>query len=412
MRKAFIPLILILLSCISGCRGKNTRSAEADSDVVNDTIYPLGFLTDTLSVTQGKIKSGQTFSGLMGSLGMDAADVYNLTMACDTIFDARKIIAGNSYEAYYTTDSLDRKLRYVVYSEDRIRSAVFRCFDSLAVWHYDKPVYKYVKNADIIIESSLWNAMIDAGASPLLTLKLSDIFAWTVDFFGLQKGDRFRATYVESVCDSTIMSIDSVYFSVFSRDGKDLYSIMYDQGDGGNLYWNEKGESMRKAFLKAPLQFTRISSRFSYARRHPITGQVRPHTAVDYAAPMGTPVMSIGDGTGISRKYEGGGGNTVRIRHNSVYTTAYLHLSKFAAGLHEGQRVRQGEVIGYVGSTGSSTGPHLDFRVWQNGSPVNPLTLDSPSEEPIKEENKAALDSVFRHYLRQYGIQSEPDPGQ
>lgn len=173
---------------------------------------------------------------------------------------------------------------------------------------------------------------------------------------------------------------------------------MFDQGDNGNLYWNEKGESMRRAFLKAPLEFKRISSGFSYARKHPVTGQIRAHTAVDYAAPMGTPVVALGDGTVISAGWAGGGGNTIKIRHNSVYTTSYMHLRNFAQGIKAGTRVRQGEVIGYVGSTGTSTGPHLDFRVYQNGTAINPLTLESPSAEPIKEENKAALDSVLRVY--------------
>ena len=148
---------------------------------------------------------------------------------------------------------------------------------------------------------------------------------------------------------------------------------------------------MKKAFLKAPLKYSRISSGFSYARKHPVTRKVRPHTGVDYAAPKGTPVMSIGDGVVTSRKYEGAGGNTVRIRHNSVYSTAYLHLSKFASNLKVGQRVRQGEVIGYVGSTGTSTGPHLDFRVWKNGTPINPLKMESPPAEPVKKENMAAF---------------------
>ena len=156
---------------------------------------------------------------------------------------------------------------------------------------------------------------------------------------------------------------------------------------------------MQKAFLKAPLKFNRISSGFSYHRKHPVHGTVRPHTGVDYAAPTGTPVMSIGDGTVLSVGYAGGGGNTVKIRHNSVYTTAYLHLSKYAKGLHAGQRVRQGEVIGYVGATGTATGPHLDFRVWKNGSPVNPLKLESPPSVPIKEENRPVLDSLIQ--LRQ-----------
>ena len=148
---------------------------------------------------------------------------------------------------------------------------------------------------------------------------------------------------------------------------------------------------MRKAFLKAPLQYSRISSGFSHARKHPVTRKVQPHTGVDYAAPKGTPVMTIGDGVVTSMKYEGAGGNTVRIKHNSVYSTAYLHLSKYGPGLKVGQRVRQGQVIGYVGSTGRSTGPHLDFRVYENGKPINPLTIKSQPKMPISEENKAAF---------------------
>ena len=240
-----------------------------------------------------------------------------------------------------------------------------------------------------------------AGASPLIILSLSDIYAWTVDFFGLQKGDRFRVLYEEKVCDGEVIAIDTVRYAIFSHNGKDLPMVMYDQKDGGNIWWNEKGESMRKAFLKAPLKFSRISSGFSYARRHPVTRRVQPHTGIDYAAPKGTPVMSIGDGVVTSKKYEGAGGNTVRIRHNSVYSTAYLHLSGYAKGLKVGQRVRQGEVIGYVGSTGRSTGPHLDFRVWKNGSPINPLKMESPPAEPLKKENLEDFELVHKKYRAQ-----------
>ena len=174
----------------------------------------------------------------------------------------------------------------------------------------------------------------------------------------------------------------------------------------GNKYWNEKGESMRKAFLKAPLKYNRISSGFSYHRRHPITRRVQPHTGVDYAAPKGTPVVSIGDGVVLERSYKGAGGNTVKIRHNSVYTTAYLHLSKYGPGIKVGSRVKQGQVIGYVGSTGRSTGPHLDFRVWKNGTPINPLKMDSPPALPIPkdqmpqfEEAKSATLQTVAYYI-------------
>ena len=198
-----------------------------------------------------------------------------------------------------------------------------------------------------------------------------------------------------------MVAVDTVRYAVFSHAGQDFPAIMFDQQDGGNLWWNEKGESMRKAFLKAPLKFSRISSGFSYARKHPVTRKVQPHTGVDYAAPKGTPVMTIGDGVITSMKYEGAGGNTIRIRHNSVYSTAYLHLSGYAKGLKVGQRVRQGDVIGYVGSTGRSTGPHLDFRVWKNGTPINPLKMDSPPAEPLKQENMEAFTQTWQSYQHQ-----------
>ena len=166
-------------------------------------------------------------------------------------------------------------------------------------------------------------------------------------------------------------------------------------------YYDEQGNSLRKTFLKAPLNYKRISSHFSYARKHPIYHTVRPHTGVDYAAPAGTPVVALGDGVVTFRAYKGGGGNTIKIRHNSTYETAYLHLQKYAKGLQVGQYVKQGDVIGYVGSSGASTGPHLDFRVWKNGTPVNPLTLESPSAEPLPNDLHPAYDSLALHYNRQ-----------
>lgn len=408
--KRLTPLLILFasLSIAFSCGGH--RHGVVDTEEPNDTIPPLGFLTDTLRLVDGAVKNGSTFNGLMTSLGMSSEQAYKLFQACDSIFDVRKLRAGNNYHAYYTLDSLDSKLHYLVYDEDRIHQTIFRCFDSLAVWKYDKPVKHVRKRADVTIHSSLWNDMLSAGASPLLIIKLADIFAWTVDFFGLQRGDRFNLIYSQTECEGELISIDTIYYCVFTNDEKEMYSIMFDQGDGGNIYWNEKGESMRKAFLKAPLQFTRISSGFSYHRKHPVTGQVKAHTAVDYAAPTGTPVMSIGAGTVISVGWAGGGGNTVKVRHNSVYTTSYMHLSKYAKGLKVGQRVQQGEVIGYVGATGTATGPHLDFRVYQNGTAINPLKMESPSEEPIKEEYRAALDSVFAVYRAE--LEATPAPAQ
>jgi murein DD-endopeptidase MepM/ murein hydrolase activator NlpD len=388
----------VFASC--GRKGENVDSStisQTDSLAFHQESGGLEFqIPDSLECRSGKVKNGQFFSNLLTSLGLSNQEAYNLSQACAPTFDVRTLRVGNTYKAYY-----DSSLQYLVYDRDRTSQLIFRCQPPYEVIVYEKPVTIERRYADVTIENSLWVDMTDAGVSPNLILSLSDIYAWTVDFFGLQKGDRFRVLYEEKMCDGEVIAVDTVRYAIFSHGGEDFPSVMYDQKDGGNIYWNEKGESMRKAFLKAPLKFSRISSGFSYARKHPVTKKVRPHTGVDYAAPSGTPVMSIGDGVVTSVKYEGAGGNTVRIRHNSVYSTAYLHLSKYAKGIKEGKRVRQGEVIGYVGSTGRSTGPHLDFRVWKNGSPINPLKMDSPPAEPLKDAHKDAFEALHEKYKAQ-----------
>jgi murein DD-endopeptidase MepM/ murein hydrolase activator NlpD len=389
-----VALALIMNSCCNG----GTKEIPAEDHVAEaaEPTSQLSFL-DSLRCQEGKVRNGQFFSTMMTGLGLSAQEAYDLTIACDTIFNVKNLRVGNTYKAYYEGDTL----KYVLYRQDRTVDVLFECQPPYKVSMLTRPVEVRQKYADVVINSSLWNDMRAAGASPLLILSLSDIYAWTIDFFGLQKGDRFRVLYEEKVCDGDVIAIDTVRYAIFSRNGQDLPMVMYNQKDGGNIWWNEKGESMRKAFLKAPLKFSRISSGFSYARRHPVTRRVQPHTGIDYAAPKGTPVMSIGDGVVTSMKYEGAGGNTIRIRHNSVYSTAYLHLSGYAKGLKAGQRVRQGQVIGYVGSTGRSTGPHLDFRVWKNGSPINPLKMESPPAEPLRQENMPSFEEMHKKYRAQ-----------
>ncbi len=398
------PYIRIVLSalCVFAVSCGRTGDNPVETAVPEEghgPFHDLGFCTDSMEVVSGKVKSGQFFSTLLGDLGMSAAEAYNLTNACDSVFDVKTLRVGNSYDAYYSSpDSTAKSLEFLVYERDRSSQIVFSCRPPYGARVYEKPVTVEKKYAEVTISSSLWNDMLEAGVSPLLIVSLSDIYAWTIDFFAIQKGDRFKVLYEQKVCGGEVIAIDTVRYAEFSHGGEVLPMTMYNQNDGGNIWWNEKGESMRKAFLKAPLQYSRVSSGFSYARRHPVTRKVRPHTGVDYAAPTGTPVMTIGDGVVTSVKNEGAGGKTVRIRHNSVYSTAYLHLSRYAKGLRAGQRVRQGEVIGYVGSTGRSTGPHLDFRVWKNGTPINPLKMDSPPAEPLKKENMESFQAAAANY--------------
>ena len=403
MRRLYIILSVVLSVAVFASCGRKGESAEAlaqtilnESENVEESsrLHPC---LDSLICREGKVRNGQFFSTLLTSLGLSAGEAYNLTQSCGDVFDVRTLRIGNSYKAYYSSDTL----QYLVYDRDRTSQIIFQCQPPYEISVCEKTVTVEKRYADVTISNSLWVDMTNAGVSPNLILSLSDIYAWTVDFFGLQKGDRFRVLYDERMCEDEVIAVDTVRYAIFTHNGTDYPAVMYSQKDGGNIYWNEKGESMRKAFLKAPLKYSRVSSGFSHARRHPVTRKVQPHYGVDYAAPTGTPVMSIGDGVVTSVKYEGAGGNTVRITHNSVYKTAYLHLSKYAKGLKVGQRVRQGEVIGYVGSTGRSTGPHLDFRVWKNGSPVNPLKMDSPPAEPLKGEHKTAFEGMAEKYKAQ-----------
>ncbi len=397
MKQGYIYAFAALLCLCAACGRKEASQVVEVIDIEESAAPALGFVPDSLDMRSGEVKNGQFFSTLLGGLGLSQQEAYNLTEATKEVFDVKTLRVGKQYRAYYK----DSVLKYLVYDRDKASSIVFDCTAPYAAWVYEKPVTVEQRYADVTISSSLWVDMRAAGVSPLLIVSLSDIYAWTVDFFALQKGDRFRVLYEERMCDGEVIAVDTVRYAVFSHGGDDFPMVMFDQKDGGNMWWNEKGESMRKAFLKAPLNYSRISSGFSYARKHPVTRKVQPHTGVDYAAPAGTPVMTIGDGVVTSVKYEGAGGNTVRIRHNSVYSTAYLHLSKYAKGLKAGQRVRQGEVIGYVGSTGRSTGPHLDFRVWKNGTPINPLKMESPPAEPIKDSNKEAFAETSAKYKAQ-----------
>ena len=388
----FVFCVLSVFLFASGCARKQVSE---DAGPQKDSIPPIGFVEDNYRIVEDKVKDGEIFTALMSRLGMDHQDALALAGECGTAFDVCKMRAGNTVKAYYAEGEVPE---YVVYEQDKINRVVFKTADSLAVWLYSKPVEVNREYADVTINSSLWNDMVEAGAPTMLIVALSEIYAWSVDFFALQEGDRFKVLFDEKTCEGEFISVDTIYYAEFISGDTVIPAIMYDQGDGGNIYWKADGESLKKAFLKAPLKFTRISSGFSYRRRHPVTGKVRPHTAVDYAAPSGTPVMTIGDGTVLSAGWTNGGGKTVRIRHNSTYTTSYMHLSRYASGIKEGARVHQGQVIGYVGSTGMSTGPHLDFRVWKNGTPVNPLTLESPAATPILPENLHALDSIHGVY--------------
>ncbi|MDR2936863.1 MAG: peptidoglycan DD-metalloendopeptidase family protein [Rikenellaceae bacterium] len=346
-----------------------------------------GIDTSGYERVEGTISPGDNLSLILSRYGVSAGRVDSLSRRCEGIFDVRSIRADDAYEAFISKDSL-RRLCHLVYRRSPVEFFVFSVADTLSVTPFVKEVRIERRVAEASIESSLYNAIAGQNLPISLALDLSDIYAWTVDFFGLQKGDAFRVIYDERRVDSTLLGTGRIWGAWFDSGGKRYYAIPFDQNEKIS-YWDESGNSLRKNLLKAPLQFSRISSKFSGGRLHPVLRIVRAHYGIDYAAPSGTPVHAIADGVITAKGWRGGGGNTVKIRHPfNGLESGYLHLRGYAPGLAIGQRVSQGELIGYVGSTGLSTGPHLDFRVWQHGKPIDPLKIPSEPAEPVAESNR------------------------
>lgn len=377
---------IALLRCNTGSAGDCT---ETDSTVIKrDTLYRYGLPIELFAAKYDTIRPRQTLAEVLMAYGLSAQKIYNLTTQCpDTVFDVRKVRAGQPCALLSELDSMGTP-RYFVYEINAKEYAVFDLVTD-TVTRGALPTSWHERSAQGTVESSLWNAMLDGGASPQLAVMLSHIFGWTIDFFGIQKGDHFSLIYEQEYVEDRPLNNFRIRAASFCASDSMYYAIPFVQ-DGEELYYNEKGNSLEGAFLKAPLDYYRISSRFTNSRYHPVLKRYRAHHGVDYAAPTGTPVYAIGSGKVIAKGYQAnGGGNYVKIRHNSTYTTTYMHLSRFAKGLQVGDHVAQKEVIGYVGSTGLSTGPHLDFRVYENGKPINPLTIKSQPKKPISEANKA-----------------------
>lgn len=381
---SLVLIASIALSCKHGQK-KNREQAEADSLMIPPPpVLKYGLPVDSFLIEDGTVRPNQHLSHILSEFGVGMGIIDQIARQSKDVFDVRRIRGGNSYSIFQTPDSL-AEVRYFVYENSATDFYVFELFDSLKVYRGEKEIETKLRTGHGEIQSSLWNTMKDNGLDPMLALRLSDIFAWSIDFYAIQKGDRFRVIYDELFVDSTSIGIGNIYAVQFDHVGSENYAFRFFQDERFD-YFDDDGQSLRKAFLKSPLEFGRISSHFSHSRMHPILRIRRPHHGVDYAAPAGTPVRTIGDGTVITRAYQaGGGGNYVRIKHNSVYTTTYMHLQGFAKGIVQGARVQQGQVIGFVGATGLATGPHLDFRVHKNGTPVDPLKVEAPPVEPVHE---------------------------
>lgn len=371
----------------------HSDGSESEAEEQHNIVY--GIVADDYRLIRDEIRPGETLGAILGRYGVPAADVDKLDRKSRDIFPLRNIRAGHSYTVFIHEDSLNAPhADHLVYERSVADYVVFSFTgDSVSVAPGQREIRLQRRKCSATIESSLWGAIQSANLSFALAAELEDIYQWSVDFAGVQKGDSFTVIYDEKYVDSMQVGIGRVWGARFTHNGRDYYAIPFKQ-NGKISYWEYDGGSLRKQLLKAPLKFTRISSRFSNARLHPVHKVYRPHHGVDYAAPKGTPVHAVADGTVVFKGWGGGGGNTIKIKHPGNLMTGYLHLSGFAKGIRQGSHVSQGQLIGYVGSTGTSTGPHLDYRIWKNGTPINPLTVPQEPAEPVAKENRAQFEYV------------------
>ncbi len=398
-----VLLGLIVLKWLSK---ENPVKEIAQETVVIDTTekeqihLKYGFPIEEFNVETNRVKRNHSLSTILRQYDVSFGTIDKIARKAKKIFNVRRIKSGHEYSVLFTKDSI-KTPEYFVYENTPVEYIVFDLRDTLNVFKGEKEIVKHRRQIKGSIESSLWNAMVVAEADPLLSVELSDIYAWTIDFFGIGKGDQFNIIYEESYVDDKPIHQLKVIAANFVHHKSNNYAFAFveDEKDG---FFDEAGTSLQKAFLKAPLRFSRISSKFSNRRYHPVLKRYRAHHGVDYAAPTGTPVHTIGDGVIIKRGYQkNGGGNYLKIKHNGVYTTTYMHLSRFAKGMKSGVRVKQGQTIAYVGSTGLSTGPHLDFRVYKNGSAINPLNVKSPPVSPVKKENEVRYQVEMKSLMKE-----------
>jgi murein DD-endopeptidase MepM/ murein hydrolase activator NlpD len=387
----FITFLIIIptlffLSLISIGTGLDISSKEIDLPVETASQLPVqATIQKPTRTLTGTFKRNTTFCATLAAQDIPRGDIMEILSSSAPVYDLANVKAGNRYNIVLDDSGSIHSFRYAI-DEEQILS-IRRMDDTFQA---EIKHLKLVEKVDALeghITSSLFETVKELNESPLLALMMADIFAWDIDFYtDLQKGDIFNMVFEKKFFQGEFVKYGKILGAKFLCQDSPHIGIWFEDPEGNGDYYDPEGQSLRKAFLKSPLKYTRISSSFSYRRYHPILKTYRPHLGVDYAAPSGTPVQAIGDGTIIYAGYSGQEGRMVKIRHNSTYTSYYLHLSRFANGIKKGRRVQQGDLIGYVGSTGLSTGPHLDFRVKKNNSFVNPLKIKSDPAAPVKPE--------------------------
>ena len=395
-----VTILLVLIICVNySC--KTDLKPQPPKVVKEKIIKQFGYTLNDYHVVKDTVKSGDSFGTILEKNNLFYPQIFNIVQKAKQVYDVRKINIGKPYTILFSKDSL-KSPKLFVYQPNPIDYVLVSLTDSLWAEKKSKAVRLIEFEAHGTITSSLSETMEKEKLSPLLSNELSEIYAWTIDFFRLEKGDKFKIIYTgKFVDDSIYVGLNRIHSAFFEHRKTPFYAIEFetDPKRGIYEYFDENGKNLRRAFLRSPVQFSRISSRYNLKRKIAYYGRVRPHLGTDFAAPVGTAIRATASGTVVKSGYTRGNGNYVTIKHNSTYSTQYLHMKK--RGVKKGQFVTQGDYIGSVGMTGNTSGPHVCYRFWKNGKQVDPLRQKLPEAKPISQNLKDKYLTYMRPVKKQ-----------
>lgn len=390
MYKIKISILLLIVISFFSCKNNNEdKNKKEPVKIVPKPIAKIfSYPKDDYIISYDTIREFDTFGKILNKYNLPNSKIYEITQIIKDSFDIKRIKLGKPYIVLSQKDTTDTlaQPKVFIYQNNLINYTIVDFHDSAKVVKFKKKVSVKPRTATVTITKSLYQDISDKDLSPKLAMELSDIYAWTVDFFHLNKGDEFRVIYDDVFIDDSVYTgIGNIHASLFQYGGKDFYAFRYAIDSLGKKigYYDDMGRTLRKQFLKAPIKFGRVSSRYNPHRFIKYYGREKPHLGTDFAAPVGTPIMATANGIVIKRGYTSGNGNYIKIKHNATYSTQYLHMKGFAKGTKVGSVVTQGQVIGYIGMTGHTSGPHVCYRFWKNGRQVDALKEKMPPSKPI-----------------------------
>jgi len=390
---SFVAGVLSLFLLGLGLPAEAVATSKASQPEETTTTAHFGVSPEKYEVEFHRVSRYQTFKGLLEPYGVSSKTAVQLARAVRAEFDVRKVKAGQPYRVY--VNPWLQEAQYLIYRIDPVRYVVFNVQNPSQSRLRQRTVERRWTVVRGTIESSLYETLTANDVHPTLALRLSEVFAWQIDFFRIREDDSFRVLYEKRIVGDEAVKPGKIIAASFNHRGERFLGFRFNDGSGAR-YYNREGQSLRRKLLKAPLRYTRISSGYTHSRHHPVLNRDMPHRGTDYAAPQGTPVHSVGGGRVVKAGYFGANGNYVKVRHNGTYTSGYLHLADIADGVTPGTRVSQGETIGYVGSTGRSTGPHLDYRLWKRGQAVDPYKVELPPSRPVSPQHRSTFEQLVQ----------------